>query len=90
MHLECTAALYANPYVFIVLPQLYLNLLQPHGLYPARPPCLWDFSGKNTGVGCHFLLQAIFPTQGSLPLTIAYEKKACHSAGAYMSPMVVS
>ena len=22
------------------------------------------FSGKNTGVGCHFLLQGIFPTQG--------------------------
>ena len=24
-----------------------------------------DFPGKNTGVGCHFLLQVIFPTQGS-------------------------
>ena len=23
----------------------------------------WDFLGKNTGVGCHFLLQGIFPTQ---------------------------
>ena len=23
-----------------------------------------DFPGKNTGVGCHFLLQGIFPTQG--------------------------
>ena len=23
------------------------------------------FPGKNTGVGCHFLLQGIFPTQGS-------------------------
>ena len=27
--------------------------------------CLWDSPGKNTGVGYHFLLQAIFPTQGS-------------------------
>ena len=27
----------------------------------------WDFLGKNTGVGCHFLLQGIFPTQGSNP-----------------------
>ena len=26
-----------------------------------------DFSGKNTGVGCHFLLQGIFPTQGLNP-----------------------
>ena len=27
----------------------------------------WDFSGKSTRVGCHFLLQRIFPTQGSNP-----------------------
>ena len=24
--------------------------------------CLWDFPSKNTGVGCHVLLQGIFPT----------------------------
>ena len=29
--------------------------------------CPWDFLGKSTGVGCHFLLQGIFPTQGSNP-----------------------
>ena len=27
--------------------------------------CPWDFPGKNTGVGCYFLLQGIFLTQGS-------------------------
>ena len=27
--------------------------------------CPWDFPGKNTGVGCHFLLQGIFWTQRS-------------------------
>ena len=27
--------------------------------------CPWNFPGKNTGVGCHFLLQGIFPTPGS-------------------------
>ena len=27
----------------------------------------WDSPGKNTGVGCHFLLQGIFPTQGLNP-----------------------
>ena len=26
-----------------------------------------DCAGKNTGVGCHSLLQSIFPTQGSNP-----------------------
>ena len=41
-------------------------LLRPHGLQPARL-CLWDFPGRNTGEGCHFLLQGIFPTQGSNP-----------------------
>ena len=30
-------------------------------LYP------WNFPGKNTGVGCHSLLQGIFQTQGSNP-----------------------
>ena len=39
--------------------------LRPHGLQPTRLLCLWDFPGKDTGVGCHFLLQGIFPTQGS-------------------------
>ena len=27
--------------------------------------CPWDYLGKNTGVGCHFLLHGIFPTQES-------------------------
>ena len=27
--------------------------------------CPWDFSGKKTGVDCHFLLQGVFPTQES-------------------------
>ena len=36
----------------------------PHGLWPARLLCPLDAPGKNTGVGRHFLLQGIFPTQG--------------------------
>ena len=38
--------------------------LWPHGLLPARLLRLWDAPGKNTGVGSHSLLQAIFLTQG--------------------------
>jgi len=41
--------------------------LRPHGLQPTRLLRPWDFPGKSTGVGCHFLLQGIFPTQGSNP-----------------------
>ena len=43
------------------------NTLWPDGLQPARLLWAWDFPGKNTGVGCHFLLQGIFPAQGSNP-----------------------
>ena len=41
--------------------------LRPHGLWPTRLLCPWDSPGKSTGVGCHYLLQGIFPTQGSNP-----------------------
>ena len=41
------------------------NSLQPHRLGPARFLCPWNSPGKNTGVGCHALLQGILLTQGS-------------------------
>ena len=41
--------------------------LQSHGLQPTRLLHPGDSPGKNTGVGCHFLLQGIFPTQGLNP-----------------------
>ena len=33
--------------------------LRPHRRQPTRLPRPWDSSGKNTGVGCHFLLQCM-------------------------------
>ena len=33
--------------------------LWPHGLWPTRLLCPWDFAGKNTGVGSHSLFQGI-------------------------------
>jgi len=45
--------------------KLRLTFLQPYELYPTMFLCPWDFPGNNTRVGCHFLLQGIFPTQGS-------------------------
>ena len=41
------------------------DFLRPHRLQPTRLPCPWNFPGKNTGVGYHFLLLGIFLTQGS-------------------------
>ena len=41
--------------------------VRPPRRQPDRLLCPWDFSGKNNGLGCHFLLQGIFPVQESKP-----------------------
>ena len=38
----------------------------------------WDFLDKSTGVGCHFRLQGIFPTQGSNPGLLHYRQMLYH------------
>ena len=35
------------------------NSVRPHRRQPTRLRCPWDSPGKNTGVGCHFLLQCM-------------------------------
>ena len=37
----------------------HVPLCAPHRQQPTRLPHLWDSPGKNTGVGCHFLLQCM-------------------------------
>ena len=44
-----------------------MSPVRPQRRQPTRLCCPWDSPGKNTGVVCHFLLQGIFPTQGSNP-----------------------
>ena len=39
------------------------NSLWPHGLWLTKLLYPWESLGKNTWVGCQFLLQCIFPTQ---------------------------
>ena len=55
--------------------------LQPYGLQPARLLCPWDSPCKNTGVGCHFLLQEIFPTQGQ-------DRHLLHCKGEFFTIML--
>ena len=45
--------------VLFLVTQSCLTLLWPRGLKPTRLLCPWDFPGKITGVGCHFLLQCM-------------------------------
>ena len=51
------------PFVCCFFTKSYPTLFRLHGLQPIRLLCPWDSPGKNTGVGCHFLLHGIFPTQ---------------------------
>ena len=71
-----------NPLVIIVVVVMLVAqsclTLRPHGLYPARLLCPWDSPGKNTGMGCHSLLQRIFPTQGSNPVSFIAGKFFSH------------
>ena len=59
--------LFSSRSVPVCMCSVMSNSLQPQGLSPTRLLCSWDFSGKNTRVGCCFLLQGIFPTQGLNP-----------------------
>ena len=54
------------------VPQACLTL-RPYGMRPVRHPSPWDFPGKNTGVGCQFLLQGIFLTQGLNPCLLHWQ-----------------
>ena len=38
--------------------------VRPHRWQPTRLPRPWDSPGKNTGMGCHFLLQHMLIKQG--------------------------
>ena len=55
-----------------------------------RLPCPWDSPGKNPEVGCHFLLQGIFLTQGSnLRLWCLLQRQAdsyppCHQGSLHL------
>ena len=53
--------------------QSCLTLCNPTDCSPPGSLCPWDFPGKNTGVGCHFLLQGIFPIQGSNPHLLRWQ-----------------
>ena len=54
--------------------------MRPHRRQPTRCPCPWDSPGKNTGVGCHCLLQIVASVQSlsrvrlfATPWTAAYQ-----------------
>ena len=52
--------------------------VRPHRRQPTRLPRPWDSPGKNTGVGCHFLLQCI---------KVKSESQVAQSCPTYSDPM---
>ena len=47
------------PLLLLLSRSVMSDSLQPHRWQPTRLCHLWDSLGKNTGVGCHFLLQCM-------------------------------
>ena len=60
---------------------LVLNSLRPPGVQPTSLLCPCNSPGKNTGVGCHSLLQGIFPIQG-----LNYSLLHCRWILCHLSP----
>ena len=54
------------------------NSVRPHKRQPTRLPRPWDSPGKNTGVGCHFLLQC---------MKVKSEREVAQSCSTLSDPM---
>ena len=65
--------------------------LQPHGLQPTvhRLLCSWNFAGKDTAVGCQFLLQQIFLFAGRFITTVPPGKSTSMCVFVYI-PVILS
>ena len=80
--------------------------VRPHRRQPTRLPHPWDSPGKNTGVGCHFLLQGMKVKVKSLsrvrlfatpwtaahqaPLSMGFSRLECWSGVPLLSPSCMS
>ena len=70
LRFKCTLSWTSTPLctpVLCLVTQSCLILSDPMDCSPPGSSVHRDSPGKNTGVGCHALLQGIFPTQGSNP-----------------------
>ena len=66
-HFISSRRLYFSCAVLCLVTQLCPPLCDPMDWSPPGSSVHGDSPGKNTGMGCHALLQGIFPTQGSNP-----------------------
>ena len=57
-----------------------LDSVRPHGRQPTKLPRPWDSPGKNTGVGCHFLLQCMIVKSESEVAQLCPTRSNAHQA----------
>ena len=73
----------------VLVPQSCLNLCDPMDCSPPGSSVHGGSLGKNTGVGCQALLQAILPTQGSNPCLLNCRQILYHfSHQGSISPLI--
>ena len=61
----------------------------PTDCSPNRLLCSWNSPGKNTGVGCHFLLQGIFLTQRLNPHLLHWGRQILYQLSHWGSPYII-
>ena len=54
---------------FVCLVFSYVRFCETQWTIARQAPCPWDSLGKNTGMGCHALLQENFPTRDQTPVS---------------------
>ena len=70
-HIASFSCRHSFSWWWCLVAQCVLLFRKPMDCIAPRLLCSWDFPGKNTGVGCHFLLQGIFPDPGIEPVSSA-------------------
>ena len=62
----------------LLIASVVSDSVRPQRWQPTRLPCPWDSPGKDTGVGCHFLLQC---------MTVKSESEVAQSCLTLSDPM---
>ena len=84
---KLSLAVFTMLYLVCIVAQLCSTLCDPMDCRPPGSSVHGDSAGKNTGVGCHALLQGIFPTQGSNPGILHWDNH--HGVITHLQPDIL-
>ena len=69
MSAQCVSSALLRTCVHVLSSSVVSDSLRPRGRWLTKLLCPWNSLGKNTGVGCHFLLYGIFPLRDQILVT---------------------